>query len=124
MEFFEAFLSTEVIAGVLILAALGMAMRSIIHFSKEAATLRPRLAEADRELNKLREGMEDRRKAVKKLADQVAPIKELENKMRLYFEGLQEQQAEIGKKLQEQEERKERERQKRIKRKKMGFDGP
>ena len=67
MEIFDAILSTEVIAGIIIISAFAMAIRSVLHFTQEAADLRPKLAEVERELNKLRNGMGDRKKAVEEL---------------------------------------------------------
>ncbi len=42
MEFFDAILTPEVLAGILIIGAFAMAIRSTLHFTKGAADLRPK----------------------------------------------------------------------------------
>ena len=122
MEFFEAVLSTEVLAGILIIGAFAFAIRSTIHFTKGAADLRPRLDEVDQELRRLRSGMADSKKVVQALAAEVAPVKEKETQMRVYYEQLQSMDIEHEKQEHAQSEQNEAERRRRIQRKKMGFD--
>ena len=122
MEVFEAVLSTEVLAGVLIIGAFAMAIRSTLHFSKAAADLRPRLNEVDQELKRLRSGMTERKKAVQSLSAEVAPVKEKETQMRVYYEDLQSMDIEHEKQEHAESEQNDAERRRRIQRKKMGFE--
>ena len=121
MNFLDAVLTTEVIAGVLIISGFAMAIRSVLHFTKEASDLHLKLGEIERELSKLRDGMGEKKKAVDSLSQAVAPIRERESKIRLYYEELREADIAEEKKEQAQEEEKEAQRQKRVQRKKMGL---
>ncbi|MBT7914251.1 hypothetical protein HN588_10110 [Candidatus Bathyarchaeota archaeon] len=123
MEFFDAILTTEVLAGILIIGAFAMGIRSTLHFSKGAADLRPKLNEVERALKKLRDGMGDRKKAVVELTQAVAPVKDIEARMRLYYEQGQEMNIEHEKKEQKDSEQEESSRKRRIQRKKMGYEG-
>lgn len=122
MEIFDAVLSTEVLAGILIIGAFAMAIRSTLHFTKGAADLRPRLNEVEQELRRLRNGMADRKKTVQTLTTEVAPFKEKEAQMRVYYEQIQSMDIEHEKKESAQSEQVESERRRRIQRKKMGFE--
>jgi chromosome segregation ATPase len=122
MEVFEAILSTEILAGILIIGAFAMAIRSTLHFSREAADLRPKLNEVERELNRLRNGTQERKKAIQTLSLEVAPIKEKETQIRLYYEQLQAMDLEYEKKEHAQTEKAEAEKRRRIQRKRMGFE--
>jgi chromosome segregation ATPase len=121
MEFLEGILSTEVIAGILIIASFGMCIRSILHFTREAAVLQPKLGDIERELVKWREGMADKKAAVEKLNKEVAPLREAEAKMRLYYESMKEMELNHEKKKMKEQEKEQSDRQRRIQRKKMGF---
>ncbi|MBT7595748.1 MAG: hypothetical protein HN559_12620 [Gemmatimonadetes bacterium] len=120
--FLDAILSTETIAGILIIGALVMAVRSILFFTREAAAMAPRLQKIDMDLNKRREGMSEKKKAVKDLTVIVDPLKNSEGKLRAYYEVLQNIEISHERTEAEQGEKEEKERSKRIQRKKMGFD--
>lgn len=122
MEVFEAVLSTEVLAGILIIGAFAMAIRSTLQFTKGAAALRPKLNEVDQELRRLRSGMAERKKAVQSLSAEVAPVKEKETQMRVYYEEIQTMDIEHEKQQHAESEQNESERRRRIQRKKMGFE--
>ena len=121
MDLFEAILSAEVLAGVLTIGAFAMAIRSILHFTREAAELRPRLAELDRELRKRREASEEVRKQVATLVAEIAPIRAREIAVRSYQEELTGVVLEHERRQHEQSSDDEASRRKRIQRKKMGF---
>ena len=53
----DVVLSTEVIAGVLIVASLAMAVRSILFFTRESTGIAPKLMKIESELEKWRAGM-------------------------------------------------------------------
>ena len=122
MNVLDIILSLEVMAGILITASLAMAVRSLLHFTRESATMGPKLQKIDAELQKWREGMGDRERAVKKLSAVVEPLAAREGRMRAYYETLRnielERERETEKAGQEQEAAKK----KRIQRKKMGLD--
>ena len=65
--FLDAILSTETIAGILIIGALAMSVRSILFFTREASSMAPRLQKIDSDLNRFREGMTEKKTAVKDL---------------------------------------------------------
>lgn len=123
MEFFNAFLSTEVLAGVLIVGAFSMGIRSILHFSREATDLRPRLSEVDRELNKRRDGTDELRKQVGVLNAEVAPIRSRESSLRAYYEELQALLIDHERREHQKSTEAETDRRKRVQRRKMGMRG-
>jgi chromosome segregation ATPase len=123
MGVLDVILAPQVIAGVLIVAMLLMSIRSILFYTREATALRPRMAEIDRELYRLREGMGEKKKAVEELVHAVAPLKEKEEKLRVYYEDIRSIELEADRKAFAEAETEDTERRKRIQRKKMGFDG-
>ena len=86
--FLDAILSTEIIAGILIIGALVMSVRSILFFTREASSMAPKLQKIDHDLTKLRDGMAEKKKAVKELTVVVDPLKTRESKLRAYYEEL------------------------------------
>ncbi|MBT7860090.1 MAG: hypothetical protein HN712_07240 [Gemmatimonadetes bacterium] len=118
----DAILSTETIAGILIIGALAMSVRSILFFTREAATMAPRLQKIDFDLNKWRDGMSEKKKAVKDLTVIVDPLKDREGKLRAYHEVLKNIELSHERSEAESDEKAEEEKRKRIQRKKMGFD--
>lgn len=121
MEFLEAILSAEVLAGILIIGAFSMGIRSVLHFSREATVLRPRLSEVERELKKRREGMDELKKQVGVLTAQVAPVRSREGSLRAYYEELQTIVMNNERREQEKSAEDEVDRRKRIQRKRMGY---
>ena len=122
MNLFDIILSTEVIAGILIAASLAMAVRSILFFTREAATMSPKLQKIEHDLSKLREGMDEKKKAVKDLTTIVDPLKLREARLRSYYEAVKNLELDYDRKSEAEAEKAEQERQKRVQRKKMGFD--
>ena len=74
------FLSTEVVAGIIIVGALVMTVRSILMFTGEMA---PKVQKLDMMLNKIRDGMAEKKKTVKDLAVIIDPLRAREGKLRL-----------------------------------------
>ncbi len=120
--FLDAILSTETIAGILIIGALAMSVRSILFFTREASTMAPRLQKVDMDLNKRREGLAEKKKVVQDLNVIVDPLKNREGKLRAYFEVLKGIEIAHERQETEQSEKSEEEKRKRIQRKRMGFD--
>ena len=116
MELLNALLTPGTIAPILIIAAFAMSIRFVLRFTRDATDLRPKMTEVVRELTKLRKNMADRKKKVEILAQQVAPIKEQENKIRLYYEQLEDLKIEEEKKEQKLAE------EQKIQPKQRGFD--
>lgn len=114
-------LSTELIASVVICGALLMAIRTILGFTRDVADLRPKLSKIESTLDRIRDRMKDNKELVGTLSKEVAPIEDLEGKMRAHYEAIQEQEREAEKKNIEAEEDEQSGRKRRIQRKKMGF---
>ena len=91
-------LSTELIASVVICGALLMAIRTILVFTRDVADLRPKLSKIESALDRIRDRMADNKELVSTLSKEVAPIEDLEGKMRAHYEGLQEQERNAEKK--------------------------
>lgn len=121
-EFFEAVVSTPFLAGILILSALAMGIRSILYFTREATALQPRLNELERELKKRWEGTQELKKNVNALVQQITPLREQEAKYRQYYEELQTAYITAEKQEHQKSQEEMAERRKRIQRKRMGFD--
>ena len=98
-----------------------MAIRTILVFTREISALRPKLSNAEHTLDRLRAGMKDNKERVGELSDVVDPIRELEGKMRAYYEAMQDLVMDDEKKKLAEEQDAESGRKRRIQRKKMGF---
>jgi hypothetical protein len=62
LNILDIILSTEVIAGIIIVASVAMAVRSILMFTREASGMGPKLMKLDHELGKHKdEWMQKRR---------------------------------------------------------------
>jgi hypothetical protein len=122
MELFDALLSTQVLAGILVIGAFSISIRSTLHFTRSAAEMRPRLSEVERELRRTVEGSEGLRKQVTLLITQITPVREREARLRVYSEKLRELLARAEKEEQEKGSQAEDDRRRRIQRKRIGFD--
>ena len=114
-------LSTELIASVVICGTLFMAIRTILGFTRDLGDLRPKLSKIESLLGRVRDGMKDNTERVSTLSEEIAPIEDLEGKMRAHYEGIQEQDRNEEKKKIAEEEEEQSGRKRRIQRKKMGF---
>ena len=121
MDTLEVLLAPEILSGILIVGSLAIAVRSLLHFSKEASALRPKLESVDKELNKLRDGIVPKRKVVSELGKEVSPIREKEQRLAGYGQQLRELEIEAEKKELETQEEAESEKRRRVQRKRMGF---
>ena len=121
MDTLEVLLAPEILAGILIVGSLAIAVRSLLHFSKEASTLRPKLESVQKELDRLREGIVPKRKVVNELGKEVSPVRDKEQRYSGYTEHLREIEIEQEKKELESQEQVESEKRKRVQRKRMGF---
>lgn len=121
MNILDVVLSTEVIAGVLIVASLAMAVRSILFFTRESSGMSPRLMKIESDLEKWRGGMGEKKKAVDALNTIVTPLREKEGKLRMYYDSLKNMEVDHERNSAQENEEAEQERKKRVQRKKMGF---
>ena len=121
MDVFDI-LSTEVICGIMIAAALIMGVRSILMFSRQAAEIAPKILKLDANLSRIRDSMESRKKSVKDLTVIVDPLRIQEGRIRDYFDKIKNMELDHERESADQEEKDEAEKRKRIQRKKMGFD--
>lgn len=122
MTVLDSLLSTEVITGIIIIGAFAMCIRSILAFTNKATELRPKLTEIERHLTNLREGMQGRKDKVAKLNEVVIPLKDLEGRMRSYFDQMKKQELDNEKQQMAAQAQEESKRQRRIQRKKMGYE--
>ena len=117
----DVVLSTEVIAGVLIVASLAMAVRSILFFTRESTGIAPKLMKIESDLEKWRAGMGDKKKIVQDLTVIVDPLREREGRLRMYYDSLKNMEVDHQKNEAKAGEEQEQARKKRVQRKKMGF---
>lgn len=115
-------LTTEVIAGILIIGALVMSVRSILMFTREASDMAPKIQKLDMSLSKIREGMDDKKKLVKDLTVIVDPLREREGRLRAYYEEIKNIELAYERETADKEEKDEAEKRKRIQKKRMGLD--
>lgn len=91
-------LSPPVIAGITILAMLGLSVRSIRLYTRQAPEFRSRLKRLDRDLAKCNAPTAEKRKAVADLEHQLAPFQSKEAALRAYYEELRAIEIEAEKK--------------------------
>ena len=121
MNILDVILSTQVIAGVLVAGSMAMAVRSVLHFTRESAGMSPKLMKIEADLEKWRGGMGEKKKAVDELNTVVNPLKEREGKLRMYYDSLKNMEVDHERHEAESSQEEEQERKKRVQRKKMGF---
>ena len=121
MNIIDIILSTEVIAGLVIVASLAMTVRSVLFFTREASALGPKLTKIEANLTKFRDGMGERKQVVENLNTVVTPLRNQEERLRDYYDGLRNMELEHDRTEQKVEEEEEEQRKKRVQRKKMGF---
>ena len=117
---FLVFLTIEVIASIIIIGSLAMSVRSILMFTRLAREMAPKVQKLDLALNKIRDGMDEKKKIVKNLSVIVDPLRAREGKLREYYESIK--TIEIVHERETSEKGEKDEADKRIQRKKMGFD--
>lgn len=114
-------LSTEVIAGIIIIGALVMSVRTILMFTRQASEMAPKLQKLEAALTKIRDGMDDKKRLVKDLTTIVEPLRAREGKLREYYEMLKNLELAYEREHAEKEEQDEAEKRKRIQKKRMGL---
>lgn len=91
-------LSPPVIAGITVIAMLGLSVRSLRLYTRQAPEFRSRLKRLDRDLVKMQGGMSGKKKAIADLEHQLAPIQRQEAALRAYYEELRAIEIEAEKK--------------------------
>ena len=122
MDNIEAILAPEVLAAIVAVAALAMAVRALLTYSKDNAEISPKLDKIERDLGRLRDGMKEQKEAVGELNTEVQPQASIEESLREYFELLKKTQMDHERREAEEANAAEAERKGRIQRKRMGFD--
>lgn len=116
------FFTAEVIAGIIIIGALALTVRSILMFSRRAGLLSPQVHKLDMMLAKIRDDMTEKKKTIKDLTGIVDPLRAREGKLREYFDRIKEVEIKYERSLAEKGEQDEVDKRKRIQRQKMNLD--
>lgn len=122
MDTFEALLSPEVLAGIVAIAALGMAVRALLAFSSDNSELRPKLDKIENDLNRYRDGMKEQKEIVEELEKVVRPLADSEEELRTYYEQLKALEMEVERQEAKTAADDEEARRRRIQRKRMGYE--
>ena len=112
----DVVLLEEVIAGVLIVASLAMAVRSILFFTRESTGIALKLMKIESDLEKWRAGMGDKKKVVAELTVVVDPLREREGRLRTYYASLKNMEVDHEKNEAKASEEQEQARKKRVQR--------
>ena len=115
-------LTKEVIASIIIIAALILSVRALLFLISESASMSPQLQKLDADLKKYSGWMDEKKKTVQELSDTVEPFRKQEVKLRTYYDSLklvEMKNEEVEAAVAEQEEI---ERKQRIQRRKMRLE--
>ena len=115
-------LTKEVVASIIIIAALILSVRALLFLISKSASMGPQLQKLDADLKKYSGWMDEKKKTVHELAEIVEPFRKQEVKLRTYYDSLklvEMQNEEIEAAVAEQEEI---ERKQRIQRRKMRLE--
>ena len=116
------FFTAEVVAGIIILGALALTVRSILICSRQAGLLSPQVHKLDMMLAKIRDDMTEKKKTVADLTGIVDPLRAREGKLREYFDRIKDVEIRYERSMAEQGQQEEADKRKRIQRKKMRLD--
>ncbi|MBI2503628.1 MAG: hypothetical protein HYW07_10405 [Candidatus Latescibacteria bacterium] len=84
-----SWLLPPLIASLVAIAMLGLAIRSILFYSRRAAEIRRKLKSMDREIARWHEGTADKQKVVVELQRMVTPLQEKESRLQSYYKMLE-----------------------------------
>ena len=118
----DILLSTQFLASLLIVVAIGLVVRSMMFYTREAQNITPKLKAIEKELETWRAGTADQRAEVEQLQARVTPMEEKEGQLRQYYESLLKIQADLQAAQDQKENTAKAAREKKIERKKMGFE--
>ena len=98
-----------------------MSIRTILGFTRDIEDLRPKLFKIENTLERIRTVMKDNKERVGILSVEVAPIEDLEGRMRSHYEAMQELELAAEKRKIAEEENEQSSRSHRITRKRKDF---
>ena len=98
-----------------------MSIRTILGFTRDIEDLRPKLFKIENTLERTLTGMKDNKERVGILSVEVAPIEDLEGRMRSHYEAMQELELTAEKREIAEEENEQSSPSYRITRKRMDF---
>ena len=110
------------VAGIIIVGALVMTVRSILMFTRQAGEMAPKVQKLDMMLNKIRDGMAEKKKKSSKTSPSSSTLCGRGRESCDYYEQIKEIELTYERESAEKREKDEAEKRKRIQRKKMGFD--
>ena len=123
MDVINSLLTVEAGAGILMLGALAIIIRSFLFYSNQASELQPKLDKVNKELARLRESIAPKKKLVGELTTEVAPFRDKEQKFSDYCEQLREVELDEEKRQVANSEEEEAEQRRKVQRRRMGFGG-
>ena len=123
MDVINSLLTLEAGASVIMVGALAIIVRSFLVYSKEAAELQPKLTRVDKELTRLREKVEPKKKLISQLHKETVPLREKEQKFDAFFQALRQAELDEGKKEVAEERENKADKKRTMQRRSMGFSG-
>ena len=81
-------LTKEVIASIIIIAALILSVRALLTLISESTAMGPQLQKLEADLKKYRGWMDEKKTTVQELSDTVEPLRTQEVRLRTYYDAL------------------------------------
>ena len=123
MDVINSLLTLEAGASVIMVGALAIIVRSFLVYSKEATELQPKLTIVDKELTRLRENIEPKKKFISQLHKETIPLREKEQKFDTFFQVLKQAELDEEKKEVAEERENKADKKRSMQRRSMGFSG-
>ena len=123
MDVINSLLTLEAGASVIMVGALAIIVRSFLVYSKEAAELQPKLTRVDKELTRLREKVEPKKKLISQLHKETVPLREKEQAFDAFFQALRQAELDEEKKEVAEERENKADKKRTMQRRSMGFSG-
>ena len=123
MDILNSLLTLEAGASVLVAGALAIVVRSFNLYSKEASDLQPKLKRVNKELNRLREQIEPKKKLISQLNKEIVPLREKEKEFDDFFQTLRQVELEEKKEVADEQEKNSADERRKLQRRRMGFGG-
>ena len=121
MDILNSLLTLEAGASVLMVGALAIVVRSFLLYSKEASELQPKLNRVNKELNRLREKIEPKKKLISQLNKEIVPLREKEKEFDDFFQTLRQVELDEEKKEVAEERESSADKKRKLQRRRMGF---
>ena len=123
MDVINSLLTLEAGASVIMVGALAIIVRSFLVYSKEAAELQPKLTRVDKELTRLREKVEPKKKLISQLHKETVLLREKEQEFDAFFQALRQAELDEEKKEVAEERENKADKKRTMQRRSMGFSG-